>query len=383
MSKFSRLMAGVFTGLLLSFNLQAGDKIAVNPNHPDRYVVQAGDTLWDIAARFLEAPWRWPEVWQYNPQIPDPHLIYPGDAIALSFDANGKPILSLERNGRSAIKLSPKVRIEELTQPIPTIPLDAIRPFLTRPYVVDPGSLDTAPYVLGFAQEHIVASTGQKIYIRDSARSLTEPKYHVVRPGKLYKHADSGRVLGQEALYVGEALTLRHNDPATAQVLQSDLEILAGDRLIPMSEDRPLTQFTPKPPSGNPHCSIISVLNGVTQIGQYNVIALDCGENKGLEQGDVMSIDQRGKTVSDPYYVDEEAPERRSRQMIEFFDEEREYPKVEKYVIPDPAGKVTLPDEPVGTLMIFRVFPRVSFALVLKAADAIHVLDRVRTPDLY
>ena len=381
MLKFNHKIIGVMAGFLLSLSIQAADKVVVNPNHPNGYTVQAGDTLWDIAGHFLKTPWRWPDVWQGNPQISNPHLIFPGDIISLSYDGNGKPILSSRRGGM--VKLSPRARIEELSEPIPTIPLDVIRPFLTRPYVVEVNGLDDAPYVLGFTREHILGATDQKLYIRDSDRSLSQEKYHVVRPGKIYKHVESGEVLGQEARYIGAIRTVKQGDPATAIVTQNDLEIIAGDRLIPVTEDRPITQFQPSAPDHDARCSIISVINGVSQIGQYNIVAIDCGQDDGMNSGHVLTIDKRGKMVKDPYYKDEDAPERRNSQRTEFFDGEREYWRVEKHVIPDPANRVILPDEPIGTLMVFRTFPRISFALILKATDAIHVLDKVRNPVPY
>lgn len=386
MSKFSRKIAGVFAGLLLSLNLQAVDQIAVTPNHPDRYEVQVGDTLWDIAARFLEAPWRWPDVWQVNPQIPDPHLIYPGDVIALSFDANGKPVLSLERNGSgSAIKLSPKVRIEEITQPIPAIPIDAIRNFLVRPYVVSPDDMEDAPHVLAISRDRLVGAPGQRIYVRDpEERPLSDTKYHVVRPGKMYKHDETGERLGQEARYIGEVQVIRQGDPATVEIVESALEIIQGDRLIPMTQSLPTNNYFPKAPA-NPRleCSILSSLNDHETIAQYDVVALDCGKREGVVEGDVMVIKEEGRTIYDPLYVDEEAPERRSRHMVEFFDGERKFPDVEKYVIPDPEAKETLPDERIGTLMVFRTLPRLSFALVLRAEDAIRVDDTAHSPTPY
>jgi signal peptidase I len=384
MSKYSQKITGIIAGLLMSISLQAADKIAVNPSHPDKYVVQHGDNLWDIAQRFLAAPWRWPEVWNVNPQIGNPHLIYPGDTIVLSFDANGNPILSLNRDApvRAAYKLRPKIRSERIDLAIPTIPLDHIRPFLTRPFVVESNSLDNAPYVLAFSKEHIRGSSGQKLYIRNATEFIPDGKYYIVRPSKIYKHGDTGETLGQEAIYVGQLITIRNGDPVTAMVLDNDLEIVKGDRLIPIEEDQPVTKFFPKPPTTNADCSIISDLSGVTQIAQFNVVALDCGHENEIAQGDVMTIDKRGYVVTDPFYTDEDAPERRISTRHEWFDEEhRSYPKVEKFVIPDPGAKALLPDEPIGTLMVFRTFPKVSFALVLRATDAIHLLDRTRNPE--
>ena len=335
----SLTLAGFLLGLMFSLSILAAEPVALNPAHPDRYVVVKGDTLWDISARFLRDPWRWPEVWHVNPQIENPHLIYPGDAIVLSY-IDGRPLLKLQRGpGSRSVKLSPHVRSTPLDMAIPVIPMDAIRPFLTRPYVLDEKELDMAPYVISFADEHIVGATDNRIYVR-TIEASDHPKYDVVRPGKPYKDGDTGEILGHEALLIGSAQLERPGDPATLYLLQTDMEALPGDRLLPVTQDTPDSDI-----AGN----IISVLNGVTQIGQHNVVVLDRGTDNGLQIGDVLAIDRRGETIPDP-------------------------------ITPDRFDKITLPDEKAGVLMVFRTFPRVSFGLVMSATMAIHVLDRVHNP---
>ena len=331
--------------ILLTGQVLAADNVAVNPSHPDRYTVVKGDTLWDISGRFLRDPWRWPDVWYVNPQIANPHLIYPGDVIVMTY-VNGQPRLSLERG--SLVKLSPKVRSTPLGGAIPAIPIDAINQFLTRPFVMDEGELESAPYIVHFANEHILGSDNIKAYIR-SIETEDNLQWHIVRPGDAYKDADTGEVLGYEALYIAGADLQRIGDPATVMINQTELESAIGDRLLPVSKDVPVSAFYPKAPDSEIKGSIISVLNGVTQIGQFNVVVLDRGANDGLAVGDVLAIDHKGATVRDP-------------------------------VSPERGDTVTLPNEPAGTLMVFRTFPRVSFGLVMDATRAIHVLDRVRNP---
>lgn len=345
MPKFSYKFASLLLGLLLSWSVVASDQIAVNSNHPDRYVVVEGDTLWSISGRFLRDPWRWPDVWHVNPQINNPHLIFPGDIIVMTY-MNGQPRLSLERGG--TIKLSPRVRSTERLGAIPAIPVDAIQPFLSKPYVMDKETMNKAPYVVAFDDEHIVGSNDIKAYIR-SIHDDGQRKFDVVRPGKAYKNADSGEVLGYEALYVGASRLARTGDPATVILSKMELETISGDRLIPIAEDTPMTAFLPVPPSQKVDGSIIDVLNGVTQIGQYNVVVLDQGADDGLEPGTVLAVDHLGETVRDK-------------------------------VSEDPRDTVRLPNEPAGMLMVFRTFPRVSFGLIMNATRAINILDRVRNP---
>ncbi|MEW7980303.1 MAG: peptidoglycan-binding protein LysM [Candidatus Sedimenticola endophacoides] len=338
-------LISLLLGLTLTWGATAADTVAVNPAHPDRYTVVRGDTLWDIAGRFLREPWRWPEVWHVNPQIRNPHLIYPGDIITMTW-VNGQPRLSLQPG--STVKLTPEVRSTPLDGAIPAIPVDAVRQFLSRPFVVDQQSLDQAPYVVHFADGHILGSTNIKAYIR-AIETKEHLQYHVVRPGKPYRDGESGELLGYEALFVGNAELQRIGDPATVLLTGMQLETVIGDRLFPADEDVPLETFYPKAPDQQIEGRIISVLNGVSQIGQFNVVVLDRGDSDGLAVGDVMNILHKGREVRD-------------------------------VVTPRSDDTVTLPDEPAGTLLVFRTFPRVSFALIMQATRPLNVGDRVINP---
>ena len=327
----------------LSMPLALADEL-LRADHPDQYTVVKGDTLWDISGRFLRSPWRWPDIWYVNPQIANPHLIYPGDVLELVY-IDGKPQLRMRRG---PLKLSPTVRSTPWDGAIPTIPVDAIGPFLTRPYVLDKDQLDGAPYIVDFADEHILGGAGQKAYVRRIDQ--TEPlKYEIVRPGGPYKDADTGEILGYEALYIGTSELQRTGDPATVFINSTDLESVIGDRLIPAGEDKATANFTPHAPAQQVEGSIIAVMNGVSQIGQYNVVVLDRGARDGLAPGTVLRVDQRGELIRD-------------------------------VVTPDSRDKVQLPDEEAGLLMVFRTFERVSFGLVMHASRVMHVNDRVRNP---
>ncbi|VAX06258.1 Uncharacterized protein with LysM domain, COG1652 [hydrothermal vent metagenome] len=340
--------AGIVLGLLLSCSIFAAESVPLNPTHPDRHVVVKGDTLWDIAGKFLQHPWQWPEIWQANPQIANPHLIYPGDIIVLSF-AGGKPRLSIQRGpGSRSIKLSPHMRSVPLDTSIPTIPMGDIQPFLAKNYALDKAELDAAPYVVGFKDEHIAGTTGKTIYVR-SINTNEHSRYDVIRPGEPYKDADTGEILGYEGIYIGAAELQRTGDPASLYLLHTKQEVLPGDRLLPASNNATLKDFFPRVPVAEISGSIIDLFNGVNQIGQYNIVVLDRGTADGLTIGDVLAVDQRGETVFDR-------------------------------VDPNPQAKVTLPDEEAGILMVFRTFPRVSFGIIMSATTAINVLDKVRNP---
>jgi hypothetical protein len=335
----------------------------MKPDHPDRYVVVRGDTLWGIAERFLNDPWLWPKVWQINPNIRNPHLIYPGDVIVLYY-VDGKPYLTLEGmagvvpppptrkptvvappKGIDTVKLSPQVRYDTLEKAIDTIPRSAIGPFLYRPRVVTKEEIEKAPYIVSSYEEHLIAGAGHRVY----ANNVTDPnivQYGVIRPGEVYMDPDTNEILGYEVVRVAAARVVRTGNPTTLNLVSSKREVFNGDLLLPSEESELDFNFFPQPPREAINGKIISVFNGLTQIGQYNVVVLNRGQRDGLVPGNVLAIYQSGKKV------------------------------------PDPQGTrwVTLPDERAGILMVFRTYEKVSYALVMKATRVMHVNDRVTNP---
>lgn len=343
-------MANKFLGLVFATLLAApalADEIALNPSHPDRYVVVPGDTLWDISERFLRDPWLWPEVWHVNPQIANPHLIYPGDIISLVY-VDGKPQLRLQRGGRPTVKLSPTAREERIDRAIPTIPLDAIKQFLTQPLVVEEGELETAPYVVESADEHLIVGTGDRIYVRGIG-DTTQGRYSVFRPGDKLIDPDTQEMLGVQAIYQGDATVQRFGDPATLHLERTTREIGIGDRLKPITGDDIHTSFMPRAPEADIKGRIIAVHDGVTQIGRYQIVVVNRGAREGMETGHVLRIHQAGAEVKDK-------------------------------VTPAVNDTVTLPDEDAGLVMLFRIFDKVSYGLVMESTRPIHVLDYVTTP---
>lgn len=346
---FVSLLCGVLAVLgatpAVARSAAADSEIALNPAHPDEYTVVKGDTLWDISGRFLSKPWYWPEVWYANPQIKNPHLIYPGDVISLVY-VNGRPQLRLRRGGTD--KLSPEIRSEPLDTAIPTIPIDAIQQFLNHSRVVSQQALDAAPYLVESADEHLITGAGDRIYVRRIA-APTPTHYGVYQQGKPYRDPDTGEALGVEALYVGDATLQRFGDPSTFLLAHSTREAVIGDRLLPLDDDEIQRNFVPHAPKTAVNGRIISVVDGVTQIGQHQVVVLNRGARDGMEVGHVLAIFQAGATVTDK-------------------------------VSGKRGDTVTLPDERAGILMVFRTFDRVSYALVMSATRPIHVLDKVSNP---
>jgi hypothetical protein len=338
-------LLGMVFAVLLAGSLIADD-VVLNPEHPDRYVVVKGDTLWDISTMFLRDPWLWPEIWYVNPQVENPHLIYPGDILNLVY-VDGKPQIRMTR-GYPTVTLSPQVREESLEKAIPTIPLDAIQQFLTRAIVVGEGEFDSAPYVVQSAGEHVITGVGDRVYVR-GIENHDHPVYDIFEPGDAYIDPDTDEVLGYEALFVGRGPIEQYGDPATVYLAETTREIRIGDRLRPSSQATAVTSFQPHIPPENTEGRIISVIGGVTQIGQFNVVVINLGSREGIEPGHVFRVYQAGALVKDT-------------------------------VSGKRNDKVRLPDEDAGLVMVFRSFEKVSFGLVMKATDAIHINDFVRTP---
>lgn len=352
-----KMLCGLLLSIALAAPAAAVDGPELNPSHPERYTVVKGDTLWDISARFLKDPWRWPDIWKANPQVKNPHLIYPGDVLALRFN-NGVPELHLEREGeaRGTIKLSPQVRSSEIARAIPTIPLDVIQPFLTRPRVVTREEMQAAPYIVQSADEHLIAASGNRVYVRGIQGEAAE-RYSVLRLGQAYYDPDASAeaknkkrdILGYEAVYVADAVLQQSGDPATFVLDGSRQEARNGDRLLPASAQEQEASFQPRAPGGDVRGRIISVIEGVSQVGQYQVVVLNLGQQQGMGAGHVLAAYQAGHEVRD-------------------------------LVSPDPKDTVRLPDERAALLMVFRPFERVSYALVMQATRPLRVGDRVRTP---
>ncbi len=369
------------------------DTLTLNPTHPERHVVVKGDTLWDISGRFLTEPWRWPEIWEVNPQIRNPHLIYPGDEITLSYK-DGKPVLRVHRRGRPTVKLSPGVRtLPQETGAIPAIPLDAIKQFLSRPRVVNEGELDAAPYIVSVGKEHLLAGKDYSVYVR-GIKDSDASRYAVLRSGPAYTQTVNGKeeILGYEAVHVADALLKQSGDPSTMHLTSSTREVRIGDRLLPVQDQRADQNFMPHTPGPSINGEIIAVLDGVTQVGQYQVVVLNLGEREGMEVGHVMAVYQRGVEVKDPRAtvrvskdlntVKDSDADRQGGFAGFFASADRLVQSIQQALTPRDKSlqKVRLPEERAGILMVFRPFERVSYALIMDAIRPMHIADKVRNP---
>ena len=390
--------------LLLGLVHAAGaDEVTLKSDHPTTYTVQRGDTLWDIAGRFLERPWQWPEIWESNPQIADPHKIYPGNIIALTF-RDGKPVLGLadgaesgEMKGTRNVRLSPAIREIRHEEAITTIPLDAIQQFLSRPLVLTDDSLEDSPYILGSQEDHLAYGPGYRVYVGGMANA-TKNKYSIFRKSTVYRDPDSGRVLGYEAEHIGDAIVEKFGDPATLRIVNANKEILKGDRLVAQESDE-LPQFIPHEPGSEVDGRIISVLNGVSKVSQHQVVVLNRGNDDGLEPGHVLAIYKDGAVVRDRIAgvidyrnrreanrtAEKEHPSAFGRAMYSVANDLKQIDHAMRDFVGTPVSggrgpEVQLPDERSGELMVFRTFDNLSYGLVMNIQRAVTINDVVRNP---
>ena len=325
------------------------DTLKLKEDHPERYVVVKGDTLWDISSRFLEDPWLWPEIWQLNPDIENPHLIYPGDVISLVY-VDGKPRLRIDRRGRPIVKLSPKARFSELESAIPTIPADAIRQFLLYPRIISKEELEQTGYVVAHDEGKLISGTGDRVYVRN-LDTKSGKEYRIIRRGDAYRNPGAKKkdILGFEALQIATAKLVRDGDPSTLLVTHASREILIGDRIIPMDDEEKLDYFfLPHRPDKPIEGYVISVLDGVSRIGQYHTVVLNKGRNDGLEAGHVLVIHQTGHVIRD--------------------------------TVARRGAKVQLPRERAGIVLVVRTFDKVSYGLVMEAFRDMRVYDTFTQP---
>jgi LysM repeat protein len=318
------LSAGMVLALLALTAPLSADTVDLKAGHPDRYVVQKGDTLWDISTRFLNDPWRWASVWKINEQIKNPHLIYPGDVV----------------------KLKPRVYASDIKEAIPTIPPNAIVPFLSQPMVVGRKELEEAGYVTIGLDDRVALGDGSVFYARGLPKNATTEYYQLFRKGNELRHPDTGELLAYEALYLGDARVLEPGDPTKLVVTAVKQEILPTDRLMAAPKKAALPYYFPRAPEKEVKGRILSAINGLREFGPTTIVAISVGKREGIEEGHVLRIMRHVGTSKDPVT-------------------RRDY---------------KMPDEDAGLLMVFRVFDKVSYALIMNADRPIRIHDALRTP---
>jgi hypothetical protein len=339
--------------------MPSGGTPALAPNAPDSYVVKRGDTLWGIAKVFLRDPWYWPEIWQVNQQIQNPHLIYPGDTLRLVY-IDGRARVTLQRGmieRGDAAHVLPRVRSEPLESAVTTIPYATVAAFMSKPSVLASEQIKGAPYVFATRNDHVIISDGDTVYARGfQAPAEMGTRYNLIRVGDALHDPDDNRIVGYDGIFTGSGHITRSGDPATLIMTESSRETEPGDKLFAGGVDVPL-DFIPSSPKVKINGRIMAVSDGVTIIGQYQVVVINRGARDGLTPGNVLAVFEVGGYVRDT--VDKGYLGGMSRLG---------------------AKNVRLPDERTGTFMVFKTFDQISYGLIMEAKDIIRVQDLVENP---
>jgi hypothetical protein len=341
------------TWMLLSLCLSAGQALAqgtvsLKDDAPDSYVVQKGDTLWSIAAKFLKEPWRWPDIWRLNQdQIRNPNRIFPGNVIVLDRTGGGR--LSMG----SVVKLSPEIRVEPIAvEAIPAIAPNIIEPFLIQPLVIEVDGLNNAPRIIATEESRVNLGPGGLAYISGLGDSK-EVNWQIYRPGRALVDPDTKMTLGYEAIFLGTGRMTRTGDPATLQIVTARQEIGSGDRLI--ATGRPvINEYLPHAPKAFIQAKAISIYGGLasSEGGRDSIVVINKGTRDGLENGHVLALYRAGAKAVDPAST----------------------------LSRDRAPTFQLPDERYGLVLIFRSFASVSYALIMESSRPVAAGDYLRTP---
>lgn len=343
------------------------DTLKLRPNAPATYIVKPGDTLWDISGLYLEHPWLWPELWQVNPQVENPHLIFPGDVLSLTYDSQGRPRLAINKR---IVRLSPQSRTtHKAPDAIATLPLGIIRPFLTYDQALSQADIDALPYVLG---SNTASKSAAETHILYANSQLIEGAgYAIYRQGRPYIDPDSGETLGFETNLIASARAFRSGEaatedtqavPASLKVLSVVREIRQGDKVIPAYDNQALpAQFMMTKPEQSVTGRIIATTSNLREFAKMDLVVLNRGR-QDLNPGHMLGIYRQSPTVVDgrngPVYLEDAT-------------------KLQK-VMRDFGGEaLTMPQEKVGELMVFKVSEKVSFAIVTQTSRPVRVGDYI------
>jgi LysM repeat protein len=373
---FKKLLA-LAAGLLITFAAYAATA-QLRADAPHTYVVKKGDTLWSISARYLQKPWLWPEIWDVNQQVHNPHRIYPGDVLDLDV---------------SGLHVAKRAAVQE--NPIPTVPLSSIQAFLKDFRVLTADQVKRAPYVVAVEENAQRATEGMNLYVRDLHGAVPGQRYAVVRTTHVFRqfndggskglddvahlvndnvdivqspwqedfrndgHFGRGNEIGTEVRVIGTAQVLKVGDPATLLLTNASMEIRAGDRLMPVDDTPYDFTFYPHPPRNAPANAYVLALSNqydsISVQGPNDVVALNVGSADGVDNGTTFAMYQRGETIAD------DVAGNSYRRTF--------------------SPKVKLPDEFIGHVMVFRTFAHVSYGLMMDGIRPVKVGDRLEAPN--
>jgi hypothetical protein len=366
--------------------LRAADVNDLRPTAPERYTVVEGDTLWSISGRYLKSPWRWPEVWNLNDGIRNPHRIYPGDVLLLEQGHASAGASGVAGSPAPVtVKLVPRVRIEQReARAVPPIPPKVIEAFLSKPLIVGENDLSTAARIVATEEDRVVLGAGNVAY----AEGITEQQggvWEIFRRGDPLVDPETGEALGYAAIYLGEARVRQYGPVSTLDITRSTQEIYRGDRLLPAGGEAPSFGYLPHPPARAVSARIISTYGGLREAGPLSIVALSRGARDGLEPGHVLAL-HRDPTTSrrvrnEPIYgrsgpTGSDAPGTYYSEPLRTRDAPI-YSQAEPVRAEDLAK---LPAERYGLVMVFRSFERAAFGLVMEASRPVSLSDILTNP---
>ncbi len=350
-----------------------GSGIPLAADAPDRYTVKQGDTLWDISKVFLRDPWYWPEIWYVNPQIKNPHLIYPGDVLVLVKGGAQPQVTIAERGpegtaaeaatpadagrGEPTVKLSPKIRSTPITAAVTAISYDSIAAFLGRPTLMSKEEVKSGPYVVALRDDHVIGGAGNDVYARGIKNAIENTRFNIMHVDDALRDPETDKVLGYRGVYAGTGAVTAPGDPAKLAIRDTAREVLGGDKLFPEHVAIEL-DFLPRAPSSDVRGSIMAV-SGVSVAGARDVVAINRGGKQGLEVGNVLAILHKGETITDRYAGGSATGDGYSGSIDK---------------------KVKLPDERIGLVMVFKTYEKMSYGLIMEATHPVRNGDIVRTP---
>jgi LysM repeat protein len=359
--------------------IATGSGIPLAADAPDRYTVKQGDTLWDISQVFLRDPWFWPEIWYLNPQVKNPHLIYPGDVLALT-SVEGQPQVTIVERGPegaaaaeaapeaqpegegptrsgSGFRLSPRVRSTPITAAVTAIPYEAIAAFLGKPSILTKDQVKSGPYLMGVRDSHLIGGQDNEVYARGLRDPQVGTRYNYVYVDIPIRDPENNKLLGYRGIYSGSGVVMAPGNPAKLSVDRVAREVLRGDKLF-VDEATINLEFLPHPAPEDMTGSI-AALSDVMISGAYSVAAINRGSKHGIELGHVLAINQRGEKVYDTY-------KEGGKPSYWSFDAFRK--------------RVQLPNERIGVLMVFKVFDNMSYALIMEATHPVRIGDMLSAP---
>ena len=359
---------------------------------PERYVVVPGDTLWSISNRFLKSPWKWNELWKLNQeQIPNPNRIAPGDVLVIDRGYNETRLRLLKTE---TVKIAPGiVESARAAEAIPAIPTADIEPFLSQPLVIVQNQLADAPRIVRTQENRVALGAGAIAY----AKGVTKEKgsrWQIFRPGTPLLDPQTNEELGQEAIYLGDAVVTKFGDISTLEIVKSPLEIYSGDYLLPAPREILLSSYAPHAPAKKIDGQIISAYGSLYETGGNGIVVINRGSKDGVEIGHVFAIFRNlnastnrlrespmwgrvGPSGSDKgaHYVNEPLVTRDSPLWGRLGPFGGQY-KNDKTNVP----AAILPDERYGLMLVFRVFDRASYALIMNAQRPVNLLDFAANP---